>query len=252
MMRKWGVGLIVGFMLGTMAAPLWANHQVAQLVLGDNTFPLLRIWQFVDRVVNARLFISTTAGPDEDTPTLFYTLAPSGIAGPRSAMSANTRTEGEAHAVGGFLYAETEGAGIAFGGNAYATTYAGGPAVGLEVNGLNFSQNAQVPVRGIDIVNGGNAQTQWALGIETSFAHPQGKPRVGIMLAGASQGYPHAPASDTGIVVGEVDSGEAIRIQEDQRFSFNNDGAVYMKYNSQTKRIEFYNGPNLKFAIPMD
>jgi hypothetical protein len=123
--------------------------------------------------------------------------------------------------------------------------------VGLEVNGVNFSGNPFALVRGIDIVNVGNAQTQWALGIETSISHPAGKPKVGIMLAGPNTGYPHTPASDSGIVIDRIDSGEAIRIQAGDRIAFNNEGTIYMKYNPQTNRLEFYNGPDLKFAIPM-
>ena len=244
--------LVLGFLLGSLTSPLLAEHNFAELLLGDGTFPSLRIWNFVDRVVNARLFVSTTAGPDEDTPTLLYTLAPDGILGVRSALSANSRTEGVAHAVGGFLYAETEGAGIAFGGNAHATTYSGAPAVGLEVNGINFSGNPQARVRGIDIVNAGDAPTQWALGIETSFAAPQGKPKVGIMLPGPAQGFPHNPASETGIVIGTIDSGEAIRIQANHRIALDNAGSIYLKYNAETNQIEFYNGLALKHAIPMD
>jgi hypothetical protein len=252
MRRQWCIGVVIGFVLGNLASQVWANHGIMSLMLGDGTFPSLQIWGFIDRVVNARLFISTTAGPDEDTPTLLYTLAPNGILGVRSAFSANTRTEGKAEGVGGFLYAETAGEGGVAGGNAHAATFSGAPAIGLEVNGINFSGNPHAAVRGIDIVNGGNAQTQWALGIETSFARPQGKPKVGIMLAGPSQGFLYPPASDTGIVIGEIDAQEAIRIQKDHRIAFNNEGTVYMKYNSQTNRVEFYNGSTLKHAIPME
>lgn len=251
MRRQLWMGVVIGFVLGHCVSQVWANHGITSLILGDGTFPSLQIWEFIDRVVNARLFISTTAGLEEDTPTLLYTLAPDGIAGVRSAFSANTRTEGKAEGVGGFLYAETAGEGGVAGGNAHAATFSGAPAIGMEVNGLNFSGDPNAAVRGIDIVNGGNAQTQWALGIETSFARPQGKPKVGIMLAGPSQGF-LPPASDTGIVIGEIDSQEAIRIQKDHRVAFTNEGNIYMKYNSQTNRLEFYNGSALKFSIPME
>ncbi len=246
------IGCLVGCLVGIGLSPVLAEHTLSELVLGDGTFPTLRIWNFVDRVVNARLFVSTTAGPDEDTPTLLYTRVPEGVSGVRSAFSSNIRTEGDAQGVGGFLYAETVGEGIAFGGNAHATTYSGAPAIGLEVNGLNFSGDSQANVRGIDIVNAGNASTQWALGIETSFAAPQGKPKVGIMLAGPSQGFPHNPASHTGIVVGEIDSAEAIRIQEDNRIALSSDGHISLTYNSETNQIEFYNGTVLKHAFAMD
>ena len=150
------------------------------------------------------------------------------------------------------MYAETEGAGIAFGGNAHATIYSGAPAVGLEVNGLVFSGKRQAHVRGIDILNGGNAPAEWARGIETSGAAPKGKPKVGIMLPGPAQGFRHNPASQTGMVIGSIDSGEAIRIQENHRFALNNAGSIYLKYNAERNQIEFYNGLTLEYAVPMD
>jgi hypothetical protein len=245
------LALSVGFFLGNMIQPLWAEHLSAGLILGDRTFPLLRIWQFMDRVVNPRLFISTTANPGEDTPTLLYSRVPPGVTAAHSPFSSNVRSEGNGGVVGGFLYAENEGQGVAYGANTFATTYSGAPAIGLEVNGLNFSGNASAAVRGIDIVNGGNAPTEWALGIETFVSQPEGKPRVGIMLAGPNNGFPHTPASETGILIDDIDSGEAIRIQADNRIAFNKEGTIYIKYNPRTNRIEFYNGTKVKFAISM-
>ena len=140
------------------------------------------------------------------------------------------------------MYAETEDAGSAFGGNAHATIYSGAPAVGLEVNGLVFSGKRQAHVREIDILNGGNAPTEWALGVETSGAAPKGKQKVGVMLPGPAQGFRHNPASQTGKGIGSIDSGEAIRIQENHRFVLNNAGSIYLKYNAERNQIEFYNG----------
>jgi hypothetical protein len=243
--------LLSGFLLGNMAYPLWTGYLSAELILGDRTFPALRIWDFADRIINGRLFVSNTAESAGDTPSFFYTYVPAGVSGAHSPIGAAIRSEGEVEAVGAYFYSETEGRGLAFGANSHAATYSGSPAIGLEVNGLNLSENSSAAVRGIDIVNGGNAATQWALGIETSVSQPAGKPKIGIILAGSAHGYPHAPASDTGIVIDHIDSGEAIRIQAGDHVSFNNEGTIYMKYNPQTNQIEFYNAGQLKFAIPM-
>jgi hypothetical protein len=53
------------------------------------------------------------------------------------------------------------------------------------------------------------------------------------------------------MVIDHRDSGEAIRIPADNRIALNNEGTIYMKYTPRTNRIEFYNGTELKFAIPM-
>jgi hypothetical protein len=121
----------------------------------------------------------------------------------------------------------------------------------MEVNGLNRSGNPAAKVRGIDIVNGGNAGTQWALGIETSISEPAGIPGIGIALAGETLGYPVAPARDTGLFIDRIASGEAIRIQAGNRIALNNEGTVYLLYNAAANRIEFYHDDVLKFAIPM-
>ena len=62
--------LVLGSLLGSFTSPLLAEHQLTELFLGEETFPSIRIWNFVDRVVNAGLFVPRTAGPDKDTPTL--------------------------------------------------------------------------------------------------------------------------------------------------------------------------------------
>jgi hypothetical protein len=77
---------------------------------------------------------------------------------------------------------------VAFGANPHAATFFGAPAVGRVVNGLNRSGNPVAKVRGIDIVDGGSAGTQWALGIETSISEPAGIPGIGIALAGETIG----------------------------------------------------------------
>jgi hypothetical protein len=245
------VGLLVGFAVGATVSPLNAAHTLAELILGDGTFPALRTWDFQDLVTDASLYVGTTAGPVTSTPSFFYTRVPPSVHVAQAPIGAAIRSEGFGDAVGMYLYSENEGNGIAFGANSIAATYSGAPAVGLEVNGVNRSGNPNALVRGIDIVNSGTAQTQWALGIETSVSHPAGKPKVGIMLAGINNAHPYAPASQTGIVIDHIDSGEAIRIVANNRIAFNHLGTIFMKYNPNTNAIEFYNGAQLKFAIPM-
>lgn len=249
--RIW-IGIVIGIGFSSMVYAAISGSQSAELLLGDATFPKLQIWNFQDLSHSPRLFVSNTAGSDAmDTPSFFYTFVPRSISGPHSPLTAAIRSEGAGDVAGGILYGETAGTASAFGANPIGATYSGAPAEGLEVNGLNLSGNPQAKVRGMDIVNGGNASTQWALGVETSIAQPAGEPSIGIMLAGHSVGYPAAPARDTGLFIDHIDSGEAIRIQAGDRIALNSDGTVYFLYNPSTNRIEFYRNNVLKFAIPM-
>lgn len=249
--RLW-IGIAVGIGLSSTVYAALSGFEAAELLLGDHTFPKLHVWQFQDRTHDPRLFVSNTAGSGAmSSPSFFYSLVPAGISGPNAPLSSAIRSEGAGDAVGAYFYAETEGASVAFGANPHAVTYSGAPAVGMEVNGLNLSGNPAAKVRGIDVVNGGNAGTQWALGIETSIAQPAGIPGIGIALAGQTAGYPAAPARDTGLFIDRIESGEAIRIQAGDRVALNNEGTVYFLYNPGTNRIEFYHDHALKFAIPM-
>jgi hypothetical protein len=250
--RRLWLGIAVGIALSGSVYAALSGFQSAELLLGDHTYPKLHIWQFEDHTRDTRLFVSNTAGPDGmDSPSFFYTLVPPGVASPNITLSTAIRTEGKGDAAGAVFYAETESEAAAYGANPHAASYAGGPAVGMEVNGLNMSGDPAAKVRGIDIVNGGNAGTQWALGIQTSTVQPQGIPSIGIALAGQVAGYPVAPARDTGLFVDHIESGEAIRIQAGDRIALDNEGTVYFLYNPGTHRIEFYNAGILKFAIPM-
>jgi hypothetical protein len=250
--RRLWIGIAVGIALSGSGYAALSGFQSAELLLGDHTFPKLHAWQFKDHTHDTRLFVSNTAGSDGmDSPSLFYSLVPPGVSGPHITFSTAIRTEGKGDAVAGVFYAETESKAAAYGANPHAASYAGGPAVGMEVNGLNFSGDAAANVRGMDIVNGGNAGTQWALGIETSIAQPKGIPSIGIALAGEAAGFPVAPARDTGLFIDRIESGEAIRIQAGDRVALNNEGTVYFLYNPGTNQIEFYNAGILKFAIPM-
>ena len=154
------------------------------LVLGDGTEPILRIWGYEDGTGDAPLLVSTTATADSFDNSAFYTRVPEGERVDTGALGAMARMEGSGRAVGATLYAENEGeGGVVWGSNSIAVSYNGRPAVGMEVNGFNYSDEAAI-VRGIDIVNGGSAPTEFGLGVMTSNDHPGGKPRYGIVLAG--------------------------------------------------------------------
>ena len=224
----------------------------AELLLGDLTFPKLRAWNFEDRSGSPSLFVSKTVRGADANAVALYELVPSDQSGPASPIGSAIRLEGAGDAVGGYFYAENEGTGVAFGINPHAATYNGAPAVGMEVNGVNLSGKANALVRGMDIVNGGNAATQWALGIQTSVGQPAGKPGYGVILAGPSYGYPHNPASKAGLVIDRIDSGRAIEIAADHDIVLDGrKGEVRMRYNSQAEQIEFYRGGELRFAIPL-
>lgn len=223
------------------------------LVLGDGTEPVLRILGLEPFVDDPPLLVSTTAQEGVDNSS-FYTLIPAGESFDAGALGASTRLEGGGRGVGATLYAENDGdSGTVWGSNSIGVTWTGRPAVGAEVNGLNYSGDFAL-VRGIDIVNGGTAPTELGLSVMTSNAEPAGKPRYGIVLGGPEFGYSsHAPASETGIVVDSIDSGEAIRIAAGNFISLDGEaGRIRMRYNPDEQRIEFFSGDRLAHSIPMD
>jgi len=225
----------------------------ADLVVGDRTPPKLRAWEFMDLTGNPPLYSSKTVRGDDRNGAAFYTLVPPGESGPAAPLGSAIRQEGSGGAVGATLYAENEGEGGAVWGlNSIASTYNGNPAVGMEVNGINRSGHYGL-VRGVDIVNAGNAPTEYALGITTSASQPKGKPRYGIMLAGPRSGYTGvAPASRTGILIEHIDSGEALQIAAGDFITLDGaKGRIRMRYNPQKERIEFFNGQRLAHTIPM-
>ena len=243
-----GLGLII-LMAGSAAI---ATFTTAELILGDYTAPKLRAWGFEDLSGTPSLFISKTVSGSDVNAVSLYQLVPPGEAGPASPLGSAIRLEGQGDAVGAYFYSENDGNGVAFGLNSLAATYGGEPAVGMEVNGLNRSGNGQALVRGMDIVNGGNAPTQWAIGIQTSNAEPAGQPRYGVVLGGPDYGYRNNPASQTGLVIDRIDSGEAIEIQPDHFITLDGrNGEVRMLYNSRSRQIEFYRGDQLRHAIPI-
>lgn len=153
-----------------------------------------------------------------------------------SGLAVSARGEG-APAIGAFLYGEiAKGySGTAWGANPIGATFsATGNAVGLEVNGVNRSGSEAPTVYGINVVNGGNAPTDAALMIETSLEEPEGKADYGVVI-----GHPGKPAArKTGLKIGDVDSGEAIRIQSGHRISLSHDGAVYVRYDPVTDQVQ--------------
>lgn len=225
----------------------------AELILGDRTPPQLRAWNFRDETGNLPLYVSKTATESDFNGSMFYMLIPAGEHVLTSALGTAIRQEGAGEAVGTLMYAENEGeGGPVWDSNSIGVTYNGRPAVGMEVNGFNHSDQFAI-VRGIDIVNGGSAPTEYGLGILTSVGAPDGKPRYGIVLGGPEFGYSDtAPASRTGILIDHIDSGEAIRIAAGDYISLDGKEArIRMRYNPDEEQIEFYNGGRLAHAIPM-
>lgn len=251
-MRNWIlIGACIALLsFGSAALGVFTS---AELILGDHTPPKLRIWDFEDRTGSPPLYVSKTATQDDFNGSTFYTMVPPGQHVEAGAIGAAARLEGSGAAVAATLYAENEGeGGPVWGSNSIAVTYNGRPAVGMEVNGFNYSDRFAL-VRGIDIVNGGSAPTEFGLGIMTSQAEPGGKPRYGIVLGGPEFGYSdHSPASHSGIVVNRIDSGEALRIAAGDFITLDGEeGRIRIRYNPDKNRIEFFNGERLAHSIPM-
>lgn len=246
------VFMILGVPLLSFASGAIGVFTAADIVTGDLTPPETRAGEGALGFGKSPLFASHTVGGEYHSST-FYALVPEGGDTTGSALGVIARKEGRGGAVGAFFYAENEGSGApAWGLNAIARTYTNSPAVGMEVNGFNDSGRYAL-VRGVDIVNGGNAETQYALGIATSMAEPGGKPRYGIVLAGPEFGHATtAPASRAGIVIDRIDSGEALRIAAGDFITLDGAaGQIRMRYNPQAGQIEFYNGARLAHAIKM-
>lgn len=251
--RTWLL-IAMGVIMVSFASGAMGVFVTARMILGDGTPALLRIWDFVDGTGEPPLYVGKTATVEDPHGSTFYTLIPPGenlITGPFAAM---VRQEGSGYGVGATFYAEHEGeGGTVWGVNSIALSYNGRPAVGMEVNGGNMSDDFAL-VRGIDIVNGGFAPTEYGLGIMTSNDFPVGKPRYGIVLGGPGYaGYlGTTPASHTGILIDHIDSGEAIRIAQGDHITLDGrNGRIRLRYNPDTETIEFLNGNRVVHAIPM-
>lgn len=243
---------VVGLFALCIASGAVGAFMSAELILGDLTAPKLRIWNFEDRSGTPALYVSKTVTEDDKNSVTLYQLVPADQDGPASPLGVSTRLEGGGDAVAAYLYAENDGHGVAFGANTIAASYNGAPAVGLEVNGVNRSGNPDALVRGIDIVNVGDAASQWALGIETSLAEPLGQPRIGIALVGESTGNPTAPARDTGILIDAIASGQAIRIAAGDHITLDGaDSRVAMRFNPARQQIEFLRDGVVRHAIEL-
>lgn len=249
---KRGILLAGGLAVLCFASGAAGVFTAADIVAGDRTPPKLRLWGFEDLSGEAPIYASKTVVGDDKSGSLFYSLIPRGERGPAAPLGVALRQEGSGGGIGAYLYAENEGEGDpVWGANAIARTYSGHPAVGMEVNGVNESGRYGL-VRGIDIVNSGNAQTQWALGILTAQNGAAGQPRYGIVLGGPAHGAGAAPASRTGLLIDHIDSGEAIQIAAGDFITLDGEGGrIRMRYNPQVERIEFYNGDRLAHTIPM-
>ncbi len=224
----------------------------ADIIAGDGTPPRLRMWGMEDLSGQAPIYASKTVEGDDASGSLFYMLIPPGERGPAAPLGVAVRQEGDGGGIGAYLYAENEGgSGPVWAANAIARTYNGLPAVGMEINGVNDSGRYGL-VRGLDIVNGGDAPTQWALGIQTAGWGAAGQPRYGIVLGGPRWGAGAAPASRTGVLIDRIDSGEAIQIAAGDFITLDGErGRIRMRYSPGEDRIEFYNGNTLAHTIDM-
>lgn len=235
------------------ASAMFGALTATSLVLGDGTEPILRMLGLEPFVNDPPLLVSTTAEEGVDNST-FYTLMPAGESFDAGALGASTRLEGGGRGVGATLYAENDGdSGTVWGSNSIGVTWTGRPAVGAEVNGVNYSDDFAL-VRGLEVINGGSAPTELGLSVMTSNEQPGGKPRYGIVLGGPEFGYSdHSPASEAGLVIDSIDSGEAIRVAAGNFISLDGAaGRIRMRYNPDHERIEFFNGDRLAHSIPMD
>lgn len=249
---KRGILTAVGIAVLSFASGAMGVFTAADIIAGDGTPPRLRLWGFEDLSGQAPIYAGKTVRGDDTSGSLFYTLIPPGETGPSAPLGVAVRQEGSGGAVGAYFYAENEGGGDpVWAANAIARTYNGRPAVGMEINGINDSGEFAL-VRGLDIINGGSAETQWGLGILTGGWGRAGQPRYGIVLGGPRWGAGAAPASRTGVLIDHIDSGEAIQIAAGDFITLDGGrGRIRMRYNPDEERIEFYNGRVLAHTIAM-
>jgi|GEM_PF-3186531 len=249
---KRGITIALSLIFLCSATAAVAAYVTARLVVGDGTPMQLRIWDFEDRSGTPPLFVSMTATEGNDNAPTFYTLIPPGEDLDSAGLASSVRLAGRGRGVAATLFAENDGeGGTVWGANPIAVTYNGSPAVGMEVNGFNYSDEFAL-VRGIDIVNGGSAPTEFGLGVMTSNAAPGGQPLYGIVLAGPRFGYSaHAPASQTGVLIDRIVSGEAIQIAAGDFITLDGDrGQVRLRFNPDLEQIEFWSGSRVVQTIP--
>lgn len=235
------------------ASAMMGAWTATSLVLGDGTPTIIRALGPEPYVKDPPLLVSTTAQEGVDNST-FYTLIPEHASIDAGAMGAVTRLEGGGRGVGATLYAENDGdSGVVWGSNIIGVTWTGRPAVGAEINGVNYSDEFAL-VRGLEIINAGYAPTELGLSVMTSDSQPAGKPRYGIVLGGPEFGYTrYSPASETGILIDAIDSGEAIRVAAGNFITLDGAaGQIRMRYNPELEQIEFFNGDRLAHRFPMN
>jgi hypothetical protein len=211
--------------------------------VGDNVFPTLTLWGGVDNV-KAHFYTSSNGTKADNAYFYNTTVCPSGpCPTDLSALNGVAHTDNQYEVRGGWIYGEAasttpSGSGT-WGGKATGTAWGSSAAVhGIEVNGLNLGNGAP-KVDGVFVVMGGSAKTRAAVSVATSIGAPNGRPDYGIMLAGPHTTYSsYNPASVTGLFIDNVVSGEAIKIQKDQRIALTNSQTTYFRYNSALDKVQ--------------
>jgi hypothetical protein len=235
----WKSGFITLAVAYLCSGAAYAQHpplNITTFGVGDNAFPYLHAWGGVDNV-QARFYTSTNTGLIHNA--FFYGRTQGAN---QNGLSAAAYTNNSKLAIGAYLVgeADTTATGGAWGANIVGGTYSTtAVAHGLEVNGVNNSGSTTPIVDGLFIVNGGTAKTTAAIAVATSISTPAGIPDYGIVLAGPNSFYSsYSPAAVTGLYIDTVTSGEAIRIQADNRIALTNTGDTYIRYNTATNTVQ--------------
>ena len=192
------------------------------LAIGTQTYPFLLAWNGENKRTE-HLYVSddTNSGAAR-----FYARNDTGLNW-ATAMAAHASGDGQA--VGVFGYGETDGIGTTWGANFEARSYSKGAAIGVEVNGLNKTDQPNNDVYGISVINGGDAATGSAILIETAKLDPKGKPRYGIHLRKLDNEA--APASEAGIRIDQTDSHVALQVATGEKIVLSSDGNTYLVFD---------------------
>ena len=223
-----------------------AQHPPLNVVnfgVGDNAFPTLQAWSGVDKV-KAHFYSSVANGGKTDN-AFFYntTCTPGPVNCGSSALNGVAHTDNQYPVYGGWLYGEAgtsaTPASAVWGAKLVGVAWGSTATVhGAEVNGVNLGTGTP-SVDGVFVVMGGNAKTRAAVAIATSIAAPSGRPDYGIILAGPNSQYSTAnPASVTGLYIDNITSGEAIRIQANQRIALTKAQTTYFRYDSASDKVQ--------------
>lgn len=242
-MSRWVMIVIVALIGGSL---VMAGHEegtfFARLRVGDGVFPYIRFWNGEDRA-NERLYVSSEAN---GVALRTYTRARGGNLAVATAETCVMEDSG--HCAANITYGECpEGSsGIVWGANPVGATYS--PrchAFGVEINGANRSGSEAPVVASAQIVNYGNAPLDAGISVDTAASEPEGKPDYGIWLRGpvTTADLPpehvqhHNVARKTGFLMDKVDSGEAFRTIDGQRYALTTDGQTYIRYDPVADKI---------------